>query len=162
MLAAITQFLIVLSMVPIILKGKIIKYTFFTMLPCVDIGFTIDAFGLIFAITSSFLWILVSSYSIGYMRSLNEHAQTRYYFCFAIAIFGAIGVAMSGNLFTLFFFWEIMAWASLFLIWYRKTKSAQGAGFRYIMVHSVGGVCLLAGIVLHLQNGGSLVFESFK
>ncbi|MCK4475628.1 MAG: hypothetical protein KAU16_02780, partial [Methanophagales archaeon] len=69
MLASILQFLIIFSMVPIIIEGNVIKYTFFTAFPNVDFGFSVDAFGLIFAITSSFLWILVSSYSIGYMRS---------------------------------------------------------------------------------------------
>ena len=50
--------------------------------------------GLVFAITSSCLWILVSIYSIGYMRSLKEHAQTRFYFCFAVALGGAVGQAV--------------------------------------------------------------------
>ena len=55
----------------------------------VEVKLGADGLGLIFALVASFLWILATAYNIGYMRSLKEHAQTRYYFCFAVAIFGA-------------------------------------------------------------------------
>ncbi|RJS80836.1 Na(+)/H(+) antiporter subunit D [Methanophagales archaeon] len=73
-----------------------------------------------------------------------------------------LGVVFAGDLFTLYLFWEVMAFSSLFLIWYRKTKASSEAGFRYIMVHIFGGICLLAGIILHLQNTGSIAFDSFN
>lgn len=60
-------------------------------------------------LVASFLWMFATSYNIGYMRSLKEHAQTRYYFCFAVAIFGAMGVAFSGNVFTLYLFYEVIS-----------------------------------------------------
>ena len=89
-IAGISQFALIASLIPAILDGAVIRYTFFptTMFEGIAFGFKVDAFGLVFALTASFLWILVSFYSLGYMRSLKEHAQTRYYFCFAIAIFG--------------------------------------------------------------------------
>ena len=80
------MFLIVISMAPIILSGGTIEYTLFTLLPGVRISFKVDALGLLFATTASFLWIPTTIYSIGYMRSLNEHAQTRYYTCFSLSI----------------------------------------------------------------------------
>ena len=94
-LASILQFSIIFSLAPEVAKGNIIVCKLFTIMPGLDFAFRIDAFGMIFAITASFLWILVSFYSIGYMRSLDEHAQTRYFFCFCWAIFGAVGVAMA-------------------------------------------------------------------
>jgi multicomponent Na+:H+ antiporter subunit D len=84
--AAFIKFGLVISMLPLILKGDVITYTVVEMLPDIPIAFKVDAFGILFAITSSFLWIFVTSYSIGYMRSLNEHAQTRYFFCFATVL----------------------------------------------------------------------------
>ena len=83
----------VLSMSPVVLKHGPIQFIWFNLLPQIDLAFKVDALGLIFATTSSCLWILVSIYSIGYMRALNEHAQTRFYFCFALALAGAIGIA---------------------------------------------------------------------
>ncbi len=70
----------------------------------------------------------------------------------------ALGVVFAGDLFSLFVFWEIMAIASALLIWSRKTKASLNAGFRYILVHVFGGVCLLAGIALHFSNTGSILF----
>ena len=87
-------FLAVLSMTPHVLKEGPIRLSLFNLFPGVDFLLNVDAFGLIFATTTSSLWILVSFYSIGYMRSLKEHAQGRYFTCFALTIFGAVGVAL--------------------------------------------------------------------
>ena len=124
LLASLFQFLIVLSMVPTILDGKRIVCHLFTMFPGIDFGFHVDAFGLLFALTASSLWILVSIYSIGYMRALKEHAQTRFYFCFAIAILGAVGVALSGNLVTMNIFYEILTVSTYPLVAHEQSSEA--------------------------------------
>jgi len=160
MLASIAQFLIVFSMVPIVIggNGEPIKYTLFTAFPSVDFGFSVDAFGLIFAITSSFLWILVSSYSIGYMRSLHEHAQTRYYFCFCWAIFGAVGVALSGNLFTMFVFYEILTVSTYPLVAHDQTPEALFAGRKYLAYLLTAGGFFLAAVVITYYFTGTTDF----
>ena len=70
----------------------------------------------------------------------------------------ALGVVFSGDLFSFFVFWEMLTVASIFLIWARRTRKAMGAGFRYLMVHAAGGLCLLAGIVLQVNQTGSIEF----
>ena len=75
------------------------EYTLFTLYPGVSVKFHLDGLGVLFAGTSSFLWIMAGFYCMGYMRGLNEHAQTRFYFCYAVAVGGAMGVAFSANLF---------------------------------------------------------------
>ena len=150
LIASLVQFAIVLSMVPIILGGQIIEcYLFREVLPHVHFGFRVDAFGLLFAITASFLWILVSFYSIGYMRSLKEHAQTRYYFCFALAILGAVGVALSGNLVTLYVFYEILTVSTYPLVAHQETSEALFAGRKYLAYLLTSGAFLLAAIALN-------------
>ncbi len=158
MLASILQFLIIISMVPTIIGGEVIKYTFFTAFPGIDFGFSVDALGLIFAITSTFLWILVSSYSIGYMRSLHEHAQTRYYFCFAWAIFGAVGVALSGNLFTMFVFYEILTISTYPLVAHDQTPEALFAGRKYLAYLLSSGCFFLGAVVLTYHFAGTTDF----
>jgi len=158
MLASVLQFLIVFSMVPRILAGNIIECTFFTAFPNVDFGLRVDAFGLLFAITSTFLWILVSSYSIGYMRSLHEHAQTRYYFCFAWAIFGAVGIALSGNLFTMFVFYEILTVSTYPLVAHDQTPEALFAGRKYLAYLLTAGVFFLAAVILTYHFTGTTDF----
>ena len=85
-LAGVVKFSIVMSMVPAILSGHTIEYTLVSFYEGVDIKFRVDALGMVFATVSSFLWIVTTFYSIGYMRSAAEHAQTRYFTCFAIKI----------------------------------------------------------------------------
>lgn len=66
---------------------------------------------------------------------------------------GAIGVTMAKDWLTLIFFWEALAITSLFLIWCRRTPASRKAGFRYLLVHMLGGNLLLAGIFLKVGAG---------
>ncbi|MBF0390404.1 MAG: Na(+)/H(+) antiporter subunit D [Desulfamplus sp.] len=68
----------------------------------------------------------------------------------------ALGVTFAGDLFSLYIFWEFMAIGSTFLILARRTKASQSAAFRYIMIHVVGGLFLLAGIILYINETGSM------
>lgn len=73
---------------------------------------------------------------------------------------GALGVTFAGDYFTLFIFWELMAVSSTYLIWARKTESSANAGMRYLLVHLFGGSLLLAGIVQHVSNTGSIIISN--
>lgn len=75
-----------------------------------------------------------------------------------IYVGSALGAIFAGDFFTLFFFLEIMAWAPFFLLMFRGTKKAIGAAIRYILWHHLSGVCILAGVLLHVQNTGSIEF----
>jgi multicomponent Na+:H+ antiporter subunit D len=76
---------------------------------------------------------------------------------------GALGVTFAGDFFTLFIYWEMMAVASTYLIWARRTKEAQNAGIRYLLYHVLGGGLLLMGIVLHIsQPGNSTLLMEMK
>ena len=71
---------------------------------------------------------------------------------------GALGVTLAGDLLSLYVFWELLAISSVMLVLLRREKSAVEAGFRYLLVHVFGGLLLLAGIVLHWSQTGSLAF----
>jgi len=70
----------------------------------------------------------------------------------------ALGVVFAGDIFSFFIFWEMLTVSSIFLIWARRTRAAQAAGYRYLLVHAAGGLCLLAGIVLYVNQTGSIEF----
>ncbi|MCX8029995.1 MAG: Na(+)/H(+) antiporter subunit D [Thermodesulfovibrionales bacterium] len=70
----------------------------------------------------------------------------------------ALGVVFAGDLITLFIFWEIMALSATFLVWANQSKESYGAGLRYLIVHLVGGLCLLIGMFMHVYKTGSLEF----
>ncbi|MBE0467525.1 MAG: Na(+)/H(+) antiporter subunit D, partial [Candidatus Desulforudis sp.] len=66
---------------------------------------------------------------------------------------GSLGVVFAGDWLTLFFCWEVMAASSVFLIWYRGTRESLAAGFRYILIHFLGGNILLGGVLLLMSQG---------
>ena len=72
---------------------------------------------------------------------------------------GTLGVTFSGDLFSLYIFWEFLAISSTFLILARRTKASQLAAFRYILVHVFGGLCLLAGIIVYIHDSGTTEFS---
>ena len=74
----------------------------------------------------------------------------------------SLGVVFAGDLFTLLVFWELMAVSSVGLIWARRTPASRKAGFRYLLVHVFGGSVLMLGILLHLSQTGSILFEHFE
>ena len=74
----------------------------------------------------------------------------------------AIGVTFAGDLLTLFVFWEIMAFASMLVIWSAGTPGARHAGYRYLLIHLLGGVILMVGIVAHVIESGSLAFTAMQ
>ena len=87
-------------MIPDLHAGKRLYFCVFQLLPGLSVTLRADAFSMVFAVVASFLWMLTVAYSMGYMRGLHEHAQTRFSACFALALFGAIGCALADNLFT--------------------------------------------------------------
>jgi len=89
-----------------------------------------------------------------YLKDSTQHMAALFY------IGSAIGVVFAGDLVSLYFFWEVMAVASTFLILGRKTKKAQAAGMRYILLHIFGGLCLLAGMVIYITQTGSVAFNA--
>ncbi len=70
----------------------------------------------------------------------------------------ALGAIFAGDLFTFFVFWETLTVASVMLIWARCSRRSSAAGFRYLMVHVTGGLSLLAGIVMMVNETGSIAF----
>lgn len=131
-LAGIIKFGLVVSMLPLVLGGTVIEYTLIEVLPGLAIQFRVDPMGMLFALVSSTLWIVTSAYSIGYMRGLNEHSQTRYFAFFAVALSATIGVAFSANLFTMYLFYEMLSLATYPLVTHHQDDEARISGRKYL------------------------------
>lgn len=158
--AGLATFLSVLSLAPTVLGGKIWLYRLFTILPGMEVKFCVDGLSLIFALVASFLWILATSYNIGYMRSLKEHAQTRYYFCFALAIFGAVGVAFAANIFTLYLFYEIITVFTYPLVAHHQDEEAYSGARKYLTyLMGTSKLFLLPAMIMTYVLAGTLDFH---
>jgi len=157
--AAVMKFLVVLTMATAIYAGNTLHYTLLSFLPGLSISFRVDAMGLLFALIASFLWILTTIYSIGYMRSLNEHAQTRFYFCFAVTLSATMGVAFSANLLTLYLFYEILTIVTYPLVSHKGTEEANAGGNKYLFyLLGTSKAFLLAAVIITYVVSGTLSF----
>ena len=158
--AGVLQFVIIASMIPDVLAGRTPECVIARILPGVELAFRVDAFGLLFGLGASVLWIATSFYSIGYMRALEEHAQTRYFACFALALSATMGVAFSANLFTLFLFYEALTLSTYPLVAHKETPEAR-AGARKYVIYLLGAAkaFLVAAIVLTYNVAGTLEFR---
>ena len=70
----------------------------------------------------------------------------------------AVAAVFSGDLVTLFIFWEGTAVSSVFLIWASGTEAAYRAGMRYLVIQVASGVLLLAGVIALYNTTGSIAF----
>ena len=101
-------FLNVLQLLQLVRAGMRPELAGFEVTPGLEIAFQVEPLGMLFALIASFLWIINSLYSIGYMRGNKEPRQTQFYVAFAVALASAMGIAFSANLFTLFIFYEML------------------------------------------------------
>ena len=158
-LVSVLKFSIVISMVPFVLKGNVLEFTIITLTQGVSLQFRVDQFGLFFGVLASALWIATSVYSIGYVRGLNEHAQTRYFFNFALCLSATMGIAFAGNLLTLFMFYEILTVSTYPLVIHKETEDAIMGGRKYLAYTLTAGVVILFAIVYIYTLTGTLDFR---
>ena len=157
---ALTKFGIVCSMVPLVLNKQYLVYNLVDVLPGVGIAFRVDPLGMLFALVASSLWIITSIYSIGYMRPLKEHSQTRYFSFFALSLSSAIGVAFAANLLTMYLFYEMLSLSTYSLVTHHQDPEARFGGRKYLtylMGTSIG--LLLPAIILTYTFTGTLNFS---
>lgn len=140
--AATALFLAVLSLLPAVLAGERPGVRWLEPVPGIAIAFEVEPLGMLFALVASLLWIVSSVYSIGYMRANEEHHQTRFYVCFALALASTIGIAFSANLLTLFLFYEALTLATYPLVTHHGDEEARRGGRTYL------GILLLTSTML--------------
>ena len=105
----------------------------------------------------SYVFSLMAVIGIIYALHVKDNVQ---HVAALVYVGSALGVTFAGDFLTLFIFWEFMAFSSVFLVWSSKTQNAINAGFRYLLVHIFGGLCLLGGIIIHSADTGSMAFNS--
>jgi len=112
----------------------------------------VDKLSKVFAYIFTIMGIIGVIYSIHVKRD-GEHFAAFYY------VGGSLGVIFAGDFLSLFLFWEMMAFSSVFLVWFRKSPSSVDSGFRYLLWHVAGGLILLAGIILQYSVSGDLSIQ---
>lgn len=156
-----------------VFKGKL-KQAYLLLLPVIVIwiilnlpdgkscAFTVHGFDVILnrvdklSLVFGYIFTLITFIAILFALKVEDNLQHGAALAYAG---GALGVTFAGDVFSLYVFWEIMTVASTFIILARRTIDSQKAAYRYVLVHIVGGLSLLAGIVLYVYEGGTTEFS---
>ncbi|MEQ1438094.1 proton-conducting transporter membrane subunit [Fontimonas sp. SYSU GA230001] len=131
-----------------------------TWMPGLSFALEMEPLGLLFASVAGCLWPVTSLYAIGYMRAAGEGHQTRFYFCFAIAIAAAMLIAFAGNGLTLFVGYEVLTLATWPLVAHKGTPEARRGARLYLIIlltTSIG--LLLPALVWTYALSGTLEFR---
>ncbi len=151
-------FALVASMAGSVKKGTEFTYTLFQATDSISFTVKTDAAGMLFACVSSFLYVVVIFYAIGYMRGHHEKNQTGFYAFFAMCICSALGIAFAANLVTFFIFFELLTMATWPLVFHARNQEAQYSGRKYLMYTLIPGQFCLAGIVIVFAISGTTDF----
>lgn len=111
----------------------------------------LDQLGFLFCLLFHIAAAIGQTFAL-HVKDSSQHVSSLFYAS------GAIGAVLAGDLITLFLFWELMAIASVFLIWARRTEASHGAGMRYLGIQVLSGVLLMLGALIYYRDTGSFEF----
>ena len=144
---ALVTTVIALSLVPTVWlgNGEAVQYSIPWISGFVEAGVYIDSLSVLFTCLVAFFGVIISVYSLGYMK--GEEGLTRYYYLLLLFIGSMIGLVISDNLLQMFIFWEMVGLCSYALIsfWYKKPESIH-SGVKVFLMTRIGDICLLAAI----------------
>jgi len=152
LIVSLVTLVIVIVMYPSIRAGNILNMSLDTGLGF-NFVFRTDMLGFFVGILSVLLWTLSSLYAIEYMK--GSHAHGRYNIFSLLSLGGMMGVVFTGNLFTLYIFFELLSVASAILVFHEETPEAMKAGFKYLFLGIAGGLVLLFGIIMTYEISGT-------
>jgi len=121
--------------------------------PPFGINLVVSPLSLFFSGIVSLLGFLVSIYAIKYIQNGDIE---KYHLLFLLFLVGAVGVVLTGDIFNIFVFFEILCISSYALVAYNRDKDGVEAGIKYLIQGSVGSAFILIGIGLLYGLCGSL------
>ena len=130
----------------------------YTLFDGIDFVLRADLLGLMFASLSSLLWLLTTLYAIGYLE--DSPNRSRFFGFFSLCVASTVGIALAGNLFTFFLFYELLTLSTYPLVVHRGTAKALRAGRIYLMYTLGGGAVLLLGLALLSHQIGVPGFDA--
>ncbi len=134
------------------------ELTLFYFMDNIPIYFHVDAAGRLFVTVTSVIWLLVGMYALLYMKHEGREGQ---FFCFYLIVFVVLfALELSGNLVTLYFFYELMTLTSMPLVLHNGSREAVMAALKYLFYSMCGAYCALFGIYILYQNCDTLTFQA--
>jgi len=116
--------------------------------------FVLDRLNAFIALTVTILGFAATLYSVRYIS--EEPHLNRYYACLHFFVAGMLGMVFTQNVALMYVFLEIMTVASCVLVAHRTYKEAAEAGYKYIVLCTIGALFVLLGVALTYQHFGTL------
>lgn len=121
----------------IILQRPEEELLFFQLTGNLRIVLKLDGLGCVFAGLVAFLWPLANLYAFEYMSHDEKRRHT--FFGFYTMTYGVtLGIAFSGNILTMYFFYEMLTLVTVYLVMHPMHKKAIRASRMYLY-YSLGG-----------------------
>lgn len=98
----------------------------------IEIYLKVDGVARLFTILASVIWIFATFYSFEYMK--HEGMEIKYFTFFLMTLGVIMGIGLSGNIFTLYLFYELMTLITAPLVMHSMTKESISAGVKYIVL----------------------------
>ncbi|MDQ7794048.1 MAG: proton-conducting transporter membrane subunit [bacterium] len=153
-----TLFLIV-AMYPSIARGLEVRWSVPGMAGTpLGLSFGADGLGWLVALVAAIVWLAATLFAVEYVDH-EAHAR-RYYVFWLLSFAGMVGLALAGDLLTLFLFFELMSLSSYGLVVHTQTGEAHRAGSLYLYLAVIGGLALLTAVGLVFGSTGSVSFAS--
>lgn len=144
--------------IPVLKRGSVSHH--YTWVPAlgIDLQFRVDGLSLLFALLISFFGLLIIFYASGYLH--NHPLLGRFYLYLVLFMTAMLGLVTSDNIFCLFIFWELTSISSYLLIGFNNNQEeARTAAWQALLVTGLGGLALMAGLVLLGTASGSFTFS---
>lgn len=127
----------------------------------VTLSFYLDGLSLLFALLITGIGALVLIYAGGYMAGRVDLGR---FYAFLLLFMGSmLGLVLADNVITLFVFWELTSISSYLLIGFDHEKAdSRAAALQALLVTNIGGLAMLAGLLLLSQVGGALELSSLQ
>lgn len=124
----------------------------------INLFLKVDKFCMLFAIMASFLWCIATFYSTKYME--HEGGEQRFFFFYLITLGVTMGIALSGSLFTLYMFYELLTLSTYPLVIHSRTDQALNSGVKYLVYSFGGATLIITGMILLYQQTNTLDFKA--
>lgn len=139
------------------------RFTLFSMTDKLYVSFAIDGVAGMFAIIAAVGWLIVGVYSLVYTNHIKN--ENTFYAFYLIVLAAIIGMDLSSNLISMYFFFEMITLSSMPLVLHERTKESIRAALKYLYYSIAGAFLALSGIfvmynfcdTLEFVPGGSLV-----
>jgi multicomponent Na+:H+ antiporter subunit D len=115
-------------------------------------------FGRVDKLSLVFAWVFTIMAFLGALYGLHVE-EDGHHMAGSFYVGSSLGAIFAGDYLTLFIFWEVMAFSSVFLVWYRRQQKSVDAGFRYLLMHVFGGLLFFTGMMLYFYKTGNMVFD---